>query len=190
MAKKFLKSAVKARLLEKSPFADIKSAMTTNRKWQRFITEEDSQKVLQACPNAEWRLLFALSRYGALRVPSEALNLTWDDIDWANDRLHVHAPKTEHHADGGDRVIPMFTELKPLLWDVWEQAPKNSVYVIEKGPEAQEPRNKTGSHRQAGRAEGLAKSLAQSQSNPMHGAGATISEPCRHVMVRPLRTHR
>ena len=118
-------------LLEKSPFADIKSAMTTNKKRQRFISEEDSQKVLQACPNAEWRLLFALSRYGALRVPSEALNLTWDDIDWANDRIHVHAPKTEHHADGGDRVIPMFTELKPLLWDVWVQAPKGSVHVIE-----------------------------------------------------------
>ena len=131
VAKKFFKSALKARLLEKSPFADIKSAMTTNRKRQRFITEEDSQKVLQACPNAEWRLLFALSRYGALRVPSEALNLTWDDIDWANDRIHVHAPKTEHHADGGDRVIPMFTELKPLLWDVWVQAPKGSVHVIE-----------------------------------------------------------
>ena len=132
VTKKFFKSAVKARLLDKSPFVDIKSAMTTNKKRQRFITEEDSQKVLQACPNAEWRLLFALSRYGALRVPSEALNLTWDDIDWANDRLHVHAPKTEHHADGGDRVIPMFTELKPLLREVWEQAPKGSVYVIEK----------------------------------------------------------
>ena len=71
-------------------------------------------------------------RHGALRCPSEVLNLTWQDVDWQNQRIHVHASKTEHHEDGGDRVVPMFTELKPLLQAVWELAPEGSNYVIER----------------------------------------------------------
>ncbi len=35
-----------------------------------FITDDEAQKVMDACPNAEWRLLFALSRWGGLRCPS------------------------------------------------------------------------------------------------------------------------
>jgi hypothetical protein len=40
---------------------------------------EERNKVLEACPNAEWRLIFALSRFGGLRCPSEHLVLTWAD---------------------------------------------------------------------------------------------------------------
>jgi len=131
ITKQFFSSAVDARLIEASPFRKIKGSMTTNRKRQRFITEEESLRVLEACPDAEFRLLFGLSRWGALRTPSESLALRWQDVDWQNNVLHVHASKTEHHEDGGERVVPIFVELAPLLREVWEQAPDGAEYVIE-----------------------------------------------------------
>ena len=33
------------------------------------MTRELAEKVLAACPDAEWRLIFALSRYAGLRCP-------------------------------------------------------------------------------------------------------------------------
>ena len=44
-------------------------------------SRDEAEKVLKACPDAQWKLLFALSRYGGLRCPSEHLALTWGDID-------------------------------------------------------------------------------------------------------------
>ena len=38
--------------------------------------------MLKACPDKQWQLLFALSRYGGLRCPSEHLALRWGDVDW------------------------------------------------------------------------------------------------------------
>jgi len=56
--------------------------------------------------------------------------LKWDDIDFANDRFTVHASKTEHHANGGIRTVPMFPELKPLFQDVFDEAKVGDVYCI------------------------------------------------------------
>ena len=95
-----------------------------------FITREDAEKVLDACPDAQWRLLFALSRYGGLRCPSEHLALKWEHVNFGEDRLKVESPKTEHHAGGGSRVIPMFPELRPHLDQVWEESGPSDVYVV------------------------------------------------------------
>ncbi|HYE77421.1 MAG TPA: integrase, partial [bacterium] len=95
VAKQFFRAAVRLRLLPESPFQGVKAPAQTNASRQRFISPEDSRRVLDACPNAEWRLLFALLRWGGLRCPSEVLELTWEDIDWGRGRIRVHAPKTE-----------------------------------------------------------------------------------------------
>ena len=76
--------------------------------------------MLDACPDAQWRLLFALSRYAGLRCPSEHLALRWADIDWAANKMTVHSPKTEHHAGKDKRVIPIFPELLPYLKDAFD----------------------------------------------------------------------
>jgi len=72
----------------------------------------------------------ALSRYGGLRCPSEHLALRWDDIDWARGRLTVRSPKTEHHAGGELRIIPLFPELRPYLDAAWDEAPPKTEFVI------------------------------------------------------------
>ena len=81
-------------------------------------------------PDAQWKLLFALSRYGGLRCPSEHLRLKWADVDWEKNRILVHSPKTERN-DGGDcRFVPLFPELRPYLLEAFEQAEEGTEYVI------------------------------------------------------------
>ena len=78
--------------------------------------------VLDSCPHAEWRLIFALSRYGGLRCPSEHLALRWGDVDFVTGRIRVRSPKTEHHRGKGERTIPLFAELRPYLEDARDLA--------------------------------------------------------------------
>jgi hypothetical protein len=86
--------------------------------------------VLAACPDLEWRLIVALSRYGGLRCPSEHQALTWPDIDWERSRFLVTAPKTEHHDGKGERWVPIFPELRPYLEEAFELAEPGALHVI------------------------------------------------------------
>lgn len=114
VAKQWFGRALRLKLIEQNPFADLKGiTVRGNGKKQHFVTEEDAQRVLAACPDSQWRLIFGLGRYGGLRCPSEVLALRWCDI--REDRLIVHASKTEHHEGKGIRAVPMFPELRPLL---------------------------------------------------------------------------
>ncbi len=90
-------------------------SVLANKSRDYFVTRYEADAVLQACPDAQWKLLFALSRYGGLRCPSEHLGLRWSDIDRERDRIIVRSPKTEHHEDKELRVIPLFPELRPYL---------------------------------------------------------------------------
>ena len=130
-AKQFFRAAVRKRLIPENPFGDMKAcAVRANPSRFYFLTREDAQVVLDACPDAQWRLIFALSRYGGLRCPSEHLGLRWGDVDWERNRLTIHSPKTEHHAGGESRTIPLFPELRTYLEEVWEQTEPGTVYVI------------------------------------------------------------
>ena len=117
-------------MLRDNPFADVKAGKQTNKSRQFFVSRDVAQKVIDACPDAQWKLLFALSRYGGLRCPSEHLMLKWADVDWEKNRILVHSPKTEHN-DGGDcRFIPQFPELDGLLTEALQEAPDGGEYVI------------------------------------------------------------
>lgn len=80
----FFKEAVNDRLIQVNPFGAMKGISVKNNRSRDFnVDRETSQRVIDACPDAEWRLLFALSRFGGLRCPSEYLALRWGDIDFA-----------------------------------------------------------------------------------------------------------
>ena len=102
-----------------------------------FVDRGMSQKVLEACPDAEWEMLFALARFGGLRNPSETLLLTWDDIDFDRSRITVHSPKTKRYEGKDTRVIPLFPELRPYLEAAFNQRetelgrpPSSADYLI------------------------------------------------------------
>jgi integrase len=94
------------------------------------VTREVIGAVLDACPDAEWRSIVALSRFAGIRCPSETLLLTWQDIDWARGRMLVHSPKKEHLEHGADRCVPIFPELRPFLEAAFEQAESGALHVI------------------------------------------------------------
>jgi len=129
-AKGFFRAAVRKELLTKNPFADLKSTVRGNPAREHFISRAVAEKVIEACPDAQWRLIFALCRYGGLRCPSEILGLTLGDIHWAEGRFTVHSPKTEHHPGKESREVPLYPELLPYLREVEEGAAPGTVYCI------------------------------------------------------------
>ena len=122
IAKQFFRAAVRKRLLADNPFTDLKASVQANPAKAFFVTRDMADKILAACPDAQWRLIFALSRYGGLRCPSEHLALRWSDVLWDLERMHVRSPKTEHHEGGESRLVPIFPELLPYLRDAFDLA--------------------------------------------------------------------
>ncbi len=129
-----LRAASTRGMIPSNPYelADIARADKANDSRLAFITQATIEKVIAACPDAEWRLMVALARYGGLRVPSELLGLEWGHVDWAKKRLTVPSPKTEHHEGRAYRVIPIFPELLPHLEAAFHAAPEGAVHVIQR----------------------------------------------------------
>lgn len=131
-AKQLLKGAVRRGLLLSNPFSDLKAANLANPKREFYVSRAVTEQVISACPDAQWRLLFALCRYGGLRCPSEPLGLTWQDIDWARGRFTVRSPKTEHHPGQESRVVPLFPALLPYLQEAFDLAEPGAERVFPK----------------------------------------------------------
>jgi len=129
-ARSLLEQARRDGLDMPNPFAHLSGSSPSNPKRLMFIERDVVQRVIDVCPNSEWRLIIALARYGGLRVPSELNRLRWADVLWDRDRFIVHASKTEHHADGGIRQVPIFPELLPYLRESFELADPGAEYVI------------------------------------------------------------
>lgn len=132
IARQFWNAAITAKLVTENPFIGRGQPVTVraNKKRLFYVTREIAYKVLEACPDATWRLLFGLVRWGGLRCPSEVLGLKWQDVDFEHERFVVRASKTEHHADGGIRTVPMFPELQELFQDAFDMAKAGDVYCI------------------------------------------------------------
>ncbi len=102
-------AAIKRDILVQNPFDRIKSASVAAERG-RIISDIEAEKVLNELPSLEYKLLFALARYGGLRSPSETLTVSWEDIDLDTDRMEIYAQKT-----GQTRLVPILPQLKALL---------------------------------------------------------------------------
>ena len=132
VAKVFFNGAQRKRLIPSNPFEDQKATIQPNPSRFYFVTRSEIDQILDQCPDAEWRLIVALGRYGGLRCPSEHLALRWGDIDFDRERIHFRSPKTEHHPGGESRMIPLFPELIKPLQDVFDLAEPGTECVITK----------------------------------------------------------
>ena len=139
-AKQFFRAAARHRLIEESPFADMKgTSVTENRKRDYFVTREETEAMLKVCPDTQWQLIVALSRYGGLRCPSEHLELVWGDIDWERGRIRVRSPKTAHHDGHEERIMPLFPELRPILETAWKELTEAEDFAPEAQPTSELP---------------------------------------------------
>jgi len=129
-AKVFFRVAVDKEIIGANPFQKLKSTSVGNDERLYFVSRQDAQKVLDSCPDTQWKLIFALCRYGGVRCPSEVLALKWQDVNWEQSRVLIHSPKTEHHEGHETRLIPIFPELRPYLLAGFEEAEPGSEFAV------------------------------------------------------------
>ena len=125
-AKTMFQHAVRDRLLTSNPFSDIKGGSESNPDRQHFVDIKTAKKVMAACPDADWRLIFALTRFGGLRCPCEVVGLKWSHVDWENNRLLIDASKTAR------RFCPISPEIMEALQESRSVARPGAIYCVEK----------------------------------------------------------
>ena len=135
-ARQFFQDACDWEMIERNPFARIKT-QGTSLKSNVEVTREQIDPILAKC-NSTWKAIVGLSRFGGLRCPSETLSITWGDIDWELGRMSVPEPKVEHHEGRGVRSCPLFPELRTILETLFQEStidgkyPSPESFVIDK----------------------------------------------------------
>ena len=128
-AKQLFGDAARRKLIPESPFAHLAGGATP-RDQDRHVTLPELEKILAVCPDAEWKLWFALPFFATVRVKSEMERLTWADVDFEKGRLHVVSPKTERFKGHERRTIPICPRLAELLQAQFDAAPVGTVNVL------------------------------------------------------------
>lgn len=128
-ARHFFRVAVERGLCTGNSFEAVKAGSMVNEARRKYIPVEWVERVIGVCPDPQWKVLLALSRFAGLRNPSESLALRWTDIDWAEGLITVRSKKTARQGKP-HRVIPIFERLRPHLEDVFDAADEGAEYVI------------------------------------------------------------
>jgi integrase len=112
--REIFKAALRDEVINRNPLADIRSVNGDDSTENVFVERATIDRLLDHCPDAEWRLLVVLSRYAGLRCPSESDVLEWSDVDLVAEEITIRSTKT------GVRRIPLFPELLQPLRDVFD----------------------------------------------------------------------
>lgn len=115
MARQFFKTAIKLGYVDSNPFEGISAVVRGNPERMHMITHEDGLRLINACPDNQWKLLIALARFAGLRIASEVRHMVWSDFDIPKRQVLIRSSKTEHNAGGDRRTIPIFDEVLPHL---------------------------------------------------------------------------
>jgi integrase len=125
-AKVFFNGAKRRGLVTVNAFEYQVSSTRPNRARDYFLTREDTEKIIEVCKDAEWKLLVSLWRYAGLRK-MEVFQLTWGDVLWDQGKMRVTIPKTKHHEGKDIRYVPL-RDIRQYLRDVFEAAlPEGAV---------------------------------------------------------------
>ncbi|MBQ9016629.1 tyrosine-type recombinase/integrase [Candidatus Saccharibacteria bacterium] len=101
-----------------NPFNGLKLAPARKLDGRDFdVPAAWSLPILNACPSKEWRVAFALWRFGGLRF-REAYALQWADVNFDRRRLVVHSSKTSRYGKPS-RLVPLFPEIAQELDDLF-----------------------------------------------------------------------
>lgn len=130
IAKAIFRKAVKWKMLESSPFGDLRAGSQCNPERSFYVPVEAVRSIMEACPDDHWRAIIGLSRFAGLRCPSEVTLLRWGDVNWEHNRLTVRSPKTEAHDGHAARVVPIAPELRPILLALFDRAEPGAEAVV------------------------------------------------------------
>ncbi|GMU82394.1 MAG: hypothetical protein AMXMBFR47_22650 [Planctomycetota bacterium] len=123
-ARTMFNRAVDDDLIMYNPFDRLAGGVPPVEKNWHYVTIDELDKLLAACPNQAWRTLLGLCRLAGLRQ-GEALSLRWSDVDWNKGRFTVWAQKTKRR-----RIVPIAPELMPILRDALQHASVGEPLVI------------------------------------------------------------
>lgn len=119
---------LKREMVDGNPFSHIASSSVAG-KTKHFVERSTIDAVIAHCPDAEWRLIFALGRYAGMR-PCEFAALRIQDVNWEKPpTIALDSPKT------GMRRMPVFAELAPYLLDAAEAAEIGQEFFITLDPD-------------------------------------------------------
>jgi len=122
-AKTIFNYAVKDDLIMFNPFDRLKANASEPDKDWKYLSLEELDKLLDACPNMGWKMLVALCRLAGLRR-GEALSLTWSNINWEQHYFTIIAQKTSRR-----RIVPIVHKLYQMLLEAFEQAQENEKRI-------------------------------------------------------------
>lgn len=128
-AKTLFLFAIRKKWLTDFPFEEVVSGSQSNPDRYFEVLPEVSEEILENFRTFDDKLIFALSRYGGLTLPSEARELKWEWVDWEKERFKVYKPKVKQHSHKRYREVPIFRELRPWLEKAFELADPGAVYV-------------------------------------------------------------
>ncbi len=129
IARQFFKAPVKKKLIPENPFGTLATVVKPDPTRFHFVSQKDAAAILEKC-DPQMRVVFALARFGGLRIPSELIGLRWIDVDCVAGSFLVHSPKTAHHVGGQSRVVPLFAKLRPILQDAHDVAPDGAEFIV------------------------------------------------------------
>ena len=128
VAKMFLNAAKRRKLVDENPFEFQKASLVLDRSRDFFLTRTNALKIIDACPDNQWRLIVALWRFAGLRK-MEIFQLRWENILWDQGRMLVTIPKTAHHEGKGTRFVPI-GDILPWLSKAFYDAPDGTQRVV------------------------------------------------------------
>lgn len=128
VAKMFFNAAKRRKLIEENPFEFQKASLVIDRSRDFFLSRANAAKILDACPDTQWKLVFALWRFAGLRK-MEIFQLRWENILWDQGRMLVASPKTSHHEGKESRFVPI-GDILPWLEQAFDEATEGTQRVI------------------------------------------------------------
>ncbi len=122
--------AVKRGLITSNPFECVPKGNLASPSSQTVVPEDEVMKVID-CPacTPEDKMLFALVRFGGLRIPSEIQELRWSDVQIDQGLIHVHAIKTRRYGKT-TRCLPLDSRLGVILKANKPQGATGEDYVL------------------------------------------------------------
>ena len=125
MVKCLFNSAVEYEHITDSPFTKVKSGSQVNDRFV-YVEKGDIDAIIDDVSCPQWKAMITLWRHAGLRA-QEPLYLTWDRVDWANQRLNVYDAKRKC-----DRLIPLWPEVEAALSLLFDAAEDGATRIITK----------------------------------------------------------
>ncbi len=111
IAKQIFNFAISHGWVDKNPFVGLPASVRENPSRDHYVEASTIESLIKLAECDQFKAVLSLARFGGLRCPSEVVGLTWGDVDFTKKSIRIISSKTEHHADGGLRLRPMFPEL-------------------------------------------------------------------------------